>query len=75
MAGKICSLSESFLSVKRATKKYVPLSNPCAMSYKASQFEVSLVDPTGATGSRPPKVYKVKLNKVAEINPESVIPL
>lgn len=45
------------------------------MSYKALQFEVSLVDPTGATGSRPPKVYKVKLNKVAEINPESVIPL
>ena len=35
----------------------------------AREFDVSLA-PNGGSGNRPPKIYKVKITKVAEINPE-----
>ena len=36
------------------------------------QFDISLTDPRVEPGARGPKVYKVKLTKVAEINTEYV---
>jgi hypothetical protein len=36
-----------------------------------TQFDVTLAPP-GADASRPPKIYQIKITKVAEINPEYV---
>jgi eukaryotic translation initiation factor 2C len=42
--------------------------------HTAPQFDVSLPQPAPTSGAtaRPPKVYKIKLTKVATINPEYV---
>lgn len=37
------------------------------------QYDVTLAPNGGGTGTRPPKIYKIKIAKVAEINPEYVV--
>ena len=59
-----------FLEGRTTTKCVVHGANDSATNVVSSQFNVTLSDPQPGDTGKGPKTYKVKLTKVAEINPE-----
>lgn len=69
MAKKTSFLFDCYLWVLTILKRYPGLPNLASLSISFLfffQFDVALTNTSG----RPPKIYKVKMSKVAEINPE-----
>jgi hypothetical protein len=71
MGGRICLLVASCLSVALPAGKYEYLPSflyGCITFFR--KFDVTLSDSSASDAGKGPKVYKTKLTKVAEINPE-----
>ena len=73
MVEKICLPSASYLLAALVPRRYLPRSllSVEIVRFYFLQFDVSFSE-RGETGSKGPKVFKIKLTKVAEINPEYV---
>jgi hypothetical protein len=72
MAVRICSLPVNCLSAMRTRERQAPAYVSERPSTDFTKFDVSLSSGRPETGGKGPKVYKIRLTKVAEINPEYV---